>query len=117
MPEREHDPREEYANWKAPDNDEEARAERHAKADVEARNAGMYPDYHQSPREKPFTETGDESERQARYRMIAYDALDNVRAITNEADGLDDSQTRIHLEALRNELERLDLDHTKARLQ
>jgi hypothetical protein len=101
--------------------EQRARAERHAKADVDAFNESVgYPKYDQSPREKPFAETADESERQARYRVTAYNALDHVRAIIEEPDGLDDSMTRAHLHELRAALDRLDadqLDPDKARLQ
>jgi hypothetical protein len=77
----------------------------------------MYLKYDQSPREKSFAETADESERQTRYGRTAYNALDNVRAILAQPDGLDNSHTRIHLAALRDALEGVDLDYRTARLQ
>jgi hypothetical protein len=72
------------------------------------------PDYQTHPDEVPFNETKDYYERQARYRLTTHDAWQHIRAVLEQADALDDPQTRANLDTLRADLAHLDLPERAA---
>ncbi len=82
-----------------------------------APSESSYPNYLADSDTHPFSETKDYDTRQARYRGLTYRAKHELQLILEQPDALDDTAAVSHLLALRDALNRINLEQAFSRAE